>query len=161
MQSHKPTNSIEQQNLLFAAVESTDPKVFIELLEKGASIEKDSEGSTILDHSYNSDPVKNMKFQMELMQMLEGLQRENYNLEIGKLYLQNFIIVFNSLCCSLREFKRSQFKRASDNGKSSREFLYKNYLSHHRTSVVAYGGFILIFRKLLLKREQANSFEPN
>jgi hypothetical protein len=51
-------------------------------------------------------------------------------------------------------------KRMRD-GKSSREFLYKNSLSHHRTSVVAYGGFILIFRKLLLKREQANSFEPN
>jgi DNA-binding CsgD family transcriptional regulator len=47
------------------------------------------------------------------------------------------------------------------NYQSSREFLYKNSLSHHRTSVVAYGGFILIFRKLLLKREQANSFEPN
>jgi hypothetical protein len=52
-------------------------------------------------------------------------------------------------------------RHPEQNRKSSREFLYKNSLSHHRTSVVAYGGFILIFRKLLLKREQANSFEPN
>ena len=43
---------------------------------------------------------------------------------------------------------------------SSREFPCRNSLSHHRTSVVAYGGFRLIFHKLLEKREQTNTLEP-
>ena len=69
-----------------------------------------------------------------------------------------------TILSAVAEAERRRILERTNEGRllaqSSREFPCRNSLSHHRTSVVAYGGFRLIFHKLLEKREQTNTLEP-
>ena len=69
-------------------------------------------------------------------------------------------LVINAIKFSSNGLISVQLLKNKGKIESSREPLYKDSLSHHRTSVVAYGGSSLIFHKLPEKREQTNTFEP-